>query len=68
MNDDLIDLQTKQSFQEQLLEELNQIVTDQQQQITRLENAILGMKNQLETLQSTTEESQMSEHELPPHY
>ena len=67
MNNDIIDLQTKQVFQEQLLEELNQIITDQQQQITRLENAVLGMKTQLQTLQSSTEDGQSS-HEVPPHY
>ncbi len=68
MNSEIIDLQTKQVFQEQLLEELNQIITDQQKQITRLEVAVLGMKTQLETLQSTTEDSHMGAHEIPPHY
>ena len=68
MSDEIIDLQMKQVFQEQLLEALNQVVTDQQQQITRLEHAVLGMKTQLQTLQSTTEEGQNASHEIPPHY
>lgn len=68
MNDDIIDLQTKQVFQEQLLEDLNKVITDQQRQITRLENAVLGMKTQLQALQSTTEDSESSGQEIPPHY
>ena len=68
MTDEIVELQMKQVFQEQLLEELNQVITDQQQQITRLENAILGMKTQLQTLQSATEETHTGQHEIPPHY
>ena len=33
----IIDLQTKLSFQDGLLEELNQVVTEQQHQIMRME-------------------------------
>lgn len=68
MNDEIIDLQTKQVFQEQLLEELNQVITHQQKQITRLEQNLLGMKTQLQALQSSTEETSNNNHEIPPHY
>ena len=68
MNNDMIDLQTKQLFQEQLLEELNQVLTEQQQQIVRLENTMRGLKTQLVTLQSATEEPEIEQHEVPPHY
>ncbi len=67
MDNDIIDLQTKLSFQEGLLEELNQVVTDQQQQITNLELALETMKVQVNTMQTASQESG-SQHELPPHY
>ncbi len=67
MNDEIIDLQTKLSFQDGLLEELNQVVTDQQQQISRLELAIEILKVQVNTMQTATQESG-TQHEIPPHY
>jgi SlyX protein len=67
VNDEIIDLQTKLSFQDGLLEELNQVVTDQQQQISRLELAIEILKVQVNTMQTATQESG-TQHEIPPHY
>ncbi len=67
MNDDIIDLQTKLSFQDGLLEQLNQVVTDQQQQISRLELAIETLKVQVNTMQTATQEPGQ-QHEIPPHY
>lgn len=66
MNDDIIELQTKLSFQEGLLEQLNQVVTDQQQQISRLELTIETMKVQVQTMQTTQLVSEPNE--PPPHY
>ena len=67
MQEAIDDLQMKLAFQEDLLEQLNQVVTDQQKQITNLELALETMKVQVSTMQSTTQESG-SQHELPPHY
>ena len=67
MQEAIDDLQMKLAFQEDLLEQLNQVVTGQQQQITNLELALETMKVQVSTMQSTTQESG-SQHELPPHY
>jgi len=67
MNDDIIDLQTRVAFQDGLLEELNQVLTNQQQQITRLENAMGVMRSQIETMQSTQSEGETIE-PPPPHY
>jgi SlyX protein len=67
MNDDIIDLQTRVAFQDGLLEELNQVLTNQQQQITRLENAMGIMRSQIETMQSTQSEGETIE-PPPPHY
>jgi SlyX protein len=67
MQDAIDDLQMKLAFQEDLLEQLNQIVTDQQQQISKLELALETMKVQVNTMQTASQESD-SQHELPPHY
>ena len=61
------DLQMKLAFQEDLLEQLNQVVTNQQQQITNLELALETMKVQVNTMQTGTQEAGQ-QHELPPHY
>ncbi|RKZ78850.1 MAG: hypothetical protein DRQ35_05280 [Gammaproteobacteria bacterium] len=66
MTDDIIELQTKLSFQDGLLEELNQVVTDQQQQISRLELAFETLKVQVQTMQTTQSVSESNE--PPPHY
>jgi len=67
MQEAIDDLQMKLSFQEELLEQLNQVVTDQQKQITNLELALETMKVQVNTIQTSTQE-QSQQHELPPHY
>ena len=36
MHEDIVDLQTRMAFQDGVIEQLNQVVTDQQQQIDRL--------------------------------
>lgn len=67
MNEDIVDLQTKLSFQESVLEELNQVITDQQRQITNLELTLETMKVQINTMQTATQGSGQ-QHEIPPHY
>lgn len=67
MNDDIIDLQTRVSFQDGLLEELNQVVTDQQKQIDRLELMLTTFRAQLENVQQTQMIAQ-SDEPPPPHY
>jgi SlyX protein len=67
MQEAIDDLQMKLAFQEDLLEQLNQVVTEQQQQITNLELALETMKVQVNTMQTATQESGQ-QHELPPHY
>ena len=67
MNDEIIELQMKLSFQDGLLEELNQVVTDQQQQISRLELALERLKSQVQTLHTTQMVNEPNE-PPPPHY
>lgn len=67
MQDAIDDLQMKLSFQEDLLEQLNQVVTAQQKQISNLELALETMKVQVNTMQ-TSNDGASGQHELPPHY
>ncbi|PHS32720.1 MAG: hypothetical protein COA95_02950 [Methylophaga sp.] len=67
MQNAIDDLQMKLAFQDELLEQLNQVVTDQQQQLSRLELALESMKLQVNTMQTASQESGQ-QHELPPHY
>ena len=63
----IIDLQTKLSFQDGLLEELNLIVTDQQHQIMRMESALEVLRVQVKTLQTDNRSGEVKE-PPPPHY
>ncbi len=67
VNDEIVELQMKISFQDGLLEELNQVIIDQQKQISRIELALETMKVQVNTMQAGSQESGQ-QHELPPHY
>ena len=63
----IIELQTKLSFQEDLLENLNQVITDQQGQITKLARTVESMIEQMHSMQSSTQDNG-SQQEIPPHY
>ena len=54
---DIIDLQTRLAFQDGLLEDLNQVIIDQQDQISRLELAIETLKVQMRTMQTSMHQS-----------
>jgi len=66
--EDIIDLQMKLSFQDGLLEDLNQVIIGQQDQIARLELAIETLKVQMSTMQTSMHQGNGQEHEVPPHY
>ncbi len=65
----MIDLQTQAAFQEGLLEQLNQVVTEQQQYIMRLESRLESLQVLVKSLQTTQLSHGESGHEPPPpHY
>ncbi len=64
----IIDLQMKLSFQDGLLEELNQVIIGQQDQIAKLELAIETLKVQMNTMQTSMHQGNGQQHEIPPHY
>ena len=65
VRDEIIDLQTKFAFQEDTIAQLNEVVTRQQVQIERLQNATETLQRQV--LEMPTAESAANE-PPPPHY
>jgi len=63
----IIELQTKLSFQEDLLENLNQVITDQQSQIAKLQRMVESMIGQMDSMQSAMQDNEPRQ-EIPPHY
>jgi SlyX protein len=63
----IIELQTKLSFQEDLLENLNQVITDQQGRIAKLERTVESMLGQMHSMQSSIQDTRQQQ-EIPPHY
>lgn len=68
MNEDrIIELETKVSYQEDLLQDLNKLVATQQHQIDQLTTLSKTLSNQLkEAMHSIQSESNVDE--KPPHY
>lgn len=65
MQDKLIELQSKLSFQELSISELNDALISQQQQIDRLRLQLQILQERLEGLEET---EPLEQQEKPPHY
>jgi SlyX protein len=63
----ILELQTKLSFQEDLLENLNQVIIDQQSQIAKLERTVESIIGQMHNMQSSIQDNRQQQ-EIPPHY
>jgi len=63
----IIELQTKLSFQEDLLESLNQVIIDQQGQIAKLKRTVEAIIGQMDSMQSAMQDNGQQQ-EIPPHY
>ncbi len=66
MREELVELQTQMSFQEDTVAQLNEVVTRQQREIERLTEVMEQLKGQVESLAAGELEGQ--EDEPPPHY
>jgi len=67
MNEErLVKIETKISFQEDLIEELNKTVYQQQKQLERLHAICESLASHVDSLAAATEGK--SAHERPPHY
>ena len=68
MNEErLINIETKVSYQEDLIEELNKTIYQQQQKLDQLEAACRSLAGHIESLSAAKNEG-MSANERPPHY
>jgi SlyX protein len=68
MNDDrIIELEIKTAYQEDLLQELNKIVSQQQQQIDRLDATCKLLNDRIQSLSIDGGSGENIE-EIPPHY
>jgi SlyX protein len=65
--DRVIDIETKLSHQEHLLAELNDVLTDQQVRISRLETLCDSLIDRIKALAESPVAGQTSD-ERPPHY
>ncbi|WP_163832971.1 SlyX family protein [Spartinivicinus ruber] len=65
LDNKLIDLETKLAFQDDTIDQLNQVVTKQQQQIDQLTNQMTLLKQAITAIMN---EQGISGHEKPPHY
>lgn len=67
MNDDLLELQTQLSYQDDSVQQLNDVVTRQQGEIDGLRREIEVLKQQLQVLVASQSEASGDE-APPPHY
>ncbi len=65
--DRLIDIETKMAHQEQLLSELNEALTDQQAQLSRLETVCRSLVDRFKSLADNASVDETGD-ERPPHY
>jgi SlyX protein len=69
MNDDrIIELEIKTAYQEDLLQALNKIVSQQQQQIDRLEATCRLLNERIKSLSTEGSGGGENVEEVPPHY
>lgn len=64
----LINIETKISFQEDQFEELNKTVYQQQQKIERLEAICQSLAQHIQSLSAARNDGDMPANERPPHY
>lgn len=71
MNDErIIELEIKAAYQEDLLQALNNIVSQQQQQIDRLEKTCKLLHDRIKNISNEPQfgENTSNDYEIPPHY
>jgi SlyX protein len=66
-SDRLIEVEIKLAYQEDLLQALNKIVSEQQQQIQRLEKTCQLLHERIQGLADANSTDKVV-HEIPPHY
>ncbi len=67
MENKIIDLQSKLAFQDETINELNEVITDQQQQLDQLREEIRLLNIRVSSVAESTNVSEEKE-PPPPHY
>lgn len=67
LNERMIELETKSSYQEHLIQELNEVIISQQKQLDTLESSIQRVSNYLKNNQDL-QLARPDEEVPPPHY
>ncbi|MDB9753851.1 SlyX family protein [Oceanospirillaceae bacterium] len=69
-NADIVELQQQIAFQEQTLDTLNEVVSRQQKDLTRIERTLSLLAQQMKNLQQAADAGQggPEANEPPPHY
>ena len=67
---DIVELQQQVAFQEQTIDALNEVVSRQQQDLTRLDRALALLAQQMASMQQAAdaEPGHAEAHQPPPHY
>jgi SlyX protein len=65
-DDHLVKIETKLSYQEDLLDQLNSIIIRQQKEIDSLKRELLLLQEKITTINESTENNKMDQR--PPHY
>lgn len=70
LQDQMIELQTRVTFQEDILQQLNQVVTLQDQDIRQLQQQLKLLAKRLDDLLYNNQDQgvEKAENERPPHY
>ncbi|HEY8941102.1 MAG TPA: SlyX family protein [Cellvibrio sp.] len=69
LQEQLIDLQTRVAYQEDTLEQLNRVITQQDADIIQLKQQIRILAQRLEdSLRTQGQEGELIQEERPPHY
>ncbi len=63
----IIDIETKIAYQEDTIEQLNQVVTAQQKKIAQFQTELEAIKNWMQS-QRSSQMAPESEEQSPPHY
>ena len=67
---DIVELQQQVAFQEQTIDALNEVVSRQQQDLTRLDRALALLAQQMASMQQAADAGlrHAEAHQPPPHY
>ncbi len=64
----LIEIETKVLYQEDTIEQLNQVICEQEKQIRKIQDTLVNLTKSFKSLLEMTQDQVKPGHERPPHY